>query len=97
VLKERRRLVLMVRETPLHLGHLRSMTQVTEIGAIVMPPVPALYTRPQTIDDIVDHSIGRVLDLFGIDNPLVRRWGEADGGAGDPATTRRARHDNAAE
>ena len=97
VLKERRRLVLMVRETPLHLGHLRSMTQVTEIGAIVMPPVPALYSRPQTVDDIVDHSVGRVLDLFGIDNPLVRRWGEADGGAGDPATTRRARHDNAAE
>jgi len=96
VLKERRRLVLMVRETPLHLGHLRSMTQVTEIGAIVMPPVPALYTRPQTIDDIVDHSVGRVLDLFGIDNPLVRRWGDADGGASDPATIRGARHDNAA-
>jgi flavin prenyltransferase len=91
VLKERRRLVLMVRETPLHLGHLRSMTQVTEIGAIVMPPVPALYTRPQTIDDIVDHSVGRVLDLFGIDNPLVRRWGEADGRARDPATTGRDR------
>jgi flavin prenyltransferase len=89
VLKERRRLVLMVRETPLHLGHLRSMTQVTEIGAIVMPPVPALYSRPQTVDDIVDHSVGRVLDLFGIDNPLVRRWGEADEGAGDPATTGR--------
>jgi flavin prenyltransferase len=89
VLKERRRLVLMVRETPLHLGHLRSMTQVTEIGAIVMPPVPALYTRPQTIDDIVDHSVGRVLDLFGIDNPLVRRWGEADDRARDPATTGR--------
>lgn len=76
VLKERRRLVLMVRETPLHLGHLRSMMQATEMGAIVMPPVPAFYARPQTIDDIVDHSVGRTLDLFGIDNALVRRWGE---------------------
>ncbi len=74
VLKERRRLVLLVRETPLHLGHLRSMTQVTEMGAIVMPPVPAFYARPQSVDDIVDHTIGRVLDLFGIDNALVRRW-----------------------
>jgi 4-hydroxy-3-polyprenylbenzoate decarboxylase len=83
VLKERRRLVLMVRETPLHLGHLRSMTQVTEIGAIVMPPVPALYNRPQTIDDIVNHSVGRVLDLFGIANDLVQRWGET---APAPAT-----------
>ncbi|HJU22359.1 MAG TPA: UbiX family flavin prenyltransferase [Casimicrobiaceae bacterium] len=79
VLKERRRLVLMVRETPLHLGHLRTMTQVTEIGAIVMPPVPALYARPQSIDDVVNHSVGRVLDLFGIDNALVRRWGEPEG------------------
>jgi 4-hydroxy-3-polyprenylbenzoate decarboxylase len=82
VLKERRRLVLMVRETPLHLGHLRSMTQVTEIGAIVMPPVPALYNRPQSVDDIVSHSVGRVLDLFGIDNPLVRRWRDTDDGSG---------------
>src|SRR5579862_5283977 len=79
VLKERRRLVLMVRETPLHLGHLRSMAQVTEIGAIVMPPVPALYARPQSVDEVVNHSVGRVLDLFGIDNALVRRWGESDG------------------
>ena len=76
VLKERRRLVLMVRETPLHLGHLRAMAQVTEIGAIVMPPVPAFYNRPQSIDDIVNHSVGRVLDLFDIDNDFVRRWGE---------------------
>jgi 4-hydroxy-3-polyprenylbenzoate decarboxylase len=74
VLKERNRLVLMVRETPLHLGHLRSMTHVTEMGAIVMPPVPAFYAKPQSIDDIVDHTVGRVLDLFGIDNALVRRW-----------------------
>jgi 4-hydroxy-3-polyprenylbenzoate decarboxylase len=74
VLKERRRLVLLVRETPLHLGHLRSMTQVTEMGAIVMPPVPAFYSRPQTIDDIVEQTVGRALDLFGIDSGLVRRW-----------------------
>lgn len=83
VLKERRRLVLMVRETPLHLGHLRSMTQVTEIGAIVMPPVPALYNRPQSVDDIVNHTVGRVLDLFGIDNALVRRWRETEDAPGD--------------
>lgn len=76
VLKERRRLVLMVRETPLHLGHLRSMVQVTEMGAIIVPPVPAFYAQPQTVDDIVKHSVGRVLDLFGIDSDLVRRWGE---------------------
>jgi len=76
VLKERRRLVLLVRETPLHLGHLRSMTQVTEMGAIVMPPVPAVYSKPASVEDIVNHSIGRVLDLFGIDNALVRRWQE---------------------
>ena len=75
VLKERRRLVLMVRETPLHLGHLRSMAQVTELGAIVMPPVPAFYSSPKTVDDIVNHSVGRALDLFGIDNSLVQRWG----------------------
>jgi|SRR5581483_6977924 len=75
-LKERRRLVLMVREAPLHLGHLRSMAQVTEMGAIVMPPVPAFYPRPQTVDAIIDHTVGRALDLFGIDSGLVERWGE---------------------
>jgi flavin prenyltransferase len=80
VLKERRRLLLMVRETPLHLGHLRTMTSVTEMGAIVMPPVPAFYARPQTVNDIVDHSVGRALDLFGLDTGLVRRWGEPDAG-----------------
>jgi 4-hydroxy-3-polyprenylbenzoate decarboxylase len=74
-LKERRPLVLMVRETPLHLGHLRSMTQVTEMGAIVMPPVPAFYAKPESIDDIVDHSVGRMLDLLGLDSGSVRRWG----------------------
>ena len=76
VLKERRRLVLMVRETPLHLGHLRSMAAVTEMGAIVMPPVPAFYAEPKTIDDIVNHTVGRALDLFGFDTGLSVRWGE---------------------
>ncbi|MDB5873265.1 MAG: ubiX [Ramlibacter sp.] len=75
VLKERRRLVLMVRETPLHLGHLRNMTAVTEIGAVVYPPVPAFYSKPETIEDLVDHSLGRALDLFGITLPGVKRWG----------------------
>lgn len=74
VLKERRRLVLMLRETPLHLGHIRAMAQATEMGAIIAPPVPAFYNRPETIADIVDHSLGRVLDLFGIDTGHVRRW-----------------------
>jgi len=73
-LKERRRLVLMVRETPLHLGHLRSMAAVTEAGAIVYPPVPAFYARPATLEDMVDQTLGRVLDLFGLEAPEVRRW-----------------------
>ncbi len=73
-LKERRRLVLMVRETPLHLGHLRSMTAVTEAGAIVYPPVPAFYARPASLEEMVDHSLGRVLDLFGFDAGTVKRW-----------------------
>ncbi|MGV3654266.1 MAG: UbiX family flavin prenyltransferase [Noviherbaspirillum sp.] len=74
MLKERRRLVLMVRETPLHLGHLRSMTAVTEAGAVVFPPVPAFYARPVSIEDMVDQTLGRVLDLFGLDAPALRRW-----------------------
>jgi len=74
VLKERRRLVLMLRETPLHLGHIRNMAAVTEAGAIVYPPVPAFYARPASLDEMVDHSVGRVLDLFGIDSSVVRRW-----------------------
>jgi flavin prenyltransferase len=86
VLKERRRLVLMVRETPLHLGHLRSMAQVTEMGAIVMPPVPAFYSCPQTVDDIVNHSVGRALDLFGIESSLVRRWGASSERKGNEPT-----------
>jgi len=76
VLKERRRLVLMVRETPLHLGHLRSMAAATEIGAIVAPPIPAFYFGPESVDDIVDQSVGRSLDLFGIELGVVKRWGE---------------------
>ncbi|MDX1512576.1 MAG: UbiX family flavin prenyltransferase [Gammaproteobacteria bacterium] len=76
VLKERRRLVLLVRETPLHAGHLKAMLSVTEMGAIVMPPVPAFYTRPRRIEDLVDQTLGRALDLFGIDPGITRRWGE---------------------
>lgn len=76
VLKERRRLVLLVRETPLHAGHLRSMLRVTEMGAVVMPPVPAFYARPASLEEMVDHTLGRALDLFGIDTGLTRRWGE---------------------
>ena len=74
VLKERRRLVLLVRETPLHAGHLRLMLQATENGAIVMPPVPAFYAEPSSIEDLVDHTVGRALDLLGIDTGLVNRW-----------------------
>jgi 4-hydroxy-3-polyprenylbenzoate decarboxylase len=80
VLKERRRLVLLVRETPLHAGHLRSMSQVTECGAIVMPPVPAFYARPESLEDMVNHTVGRCLDLFDLDNTLVNRWNGMDGG-----------------
>ncbi|MGA7939741.1 MAG: UbiX family flavin prenyltransferase [Bradyrhizobium sp.] len=75
VLKERRRLVLLVREAPLHLGHLRSMTAATEMGAIVYPPVPAFYARPASLEQMVDHTLGRVLDLFDIENTAVSRWG----------------------
>ncbi|MEO3985312.1 UbiX family flavin prenyltransferase [Plesiomonas shigelloides] len=76
VLKERRTLVLGVRETPLHLGHLRLMTQAAELGAVIMPPVPAFYHRPQTLDDIIDQTVNRVLDQFAIELPqdLFRRW-----------------------
>ena len=74
VLKERRRLVLMVRETPLHLGHLRNMATVTEMGGIIYPPVPAFYAKPQSLDEMVDHSVGRVLDLFDLDAGIVSRW-----------------------
>ena len=73
-LKERRRVVLMLRETPLHLGHIRSMAAVTEAGAVVYPPVPAFYAQPESLDEMVDHTLGRVLDLFDIDLGTVRRW-----------------------
>ena len=73
-LKERRRLVLVVRETPLHLGHLRLMTEVTEYGAVVLPPVPSFYHEPNTIGDIVDHTVGRILDQFAVDPGLFKRW-----------------------
>lgn len=73
-LKERRRLVLMVRETPLHLGHLRNMAAVTEMGAIVAPPLPAFYARPRDLAEMVDQTVGRVLDLFGLDWGRARRW-----------------------
>jgi 4-hydroxy-3-polyprenylbenzoate decarboxylase len=75
VLKERRKLVLMVRETPLHTGHLRTMTALSEMGAIIAPPLPAFYSLPQSIDDIVNHSVGRVLDLVGVDVGNIKRWG----------------------
>ena len=75
-LKERRPLVLMVRETPLHLGHLRTMVRLAEMGAIIAPPLPALYARPTTIEELIDQSVGRALDLFGLSWSPVRRWGE---------------------
>jgi len=74
VLKERRRLVLAVRETPLHGGHLRTMTQLADMGAIVAPIMPAFYNRPKTIDDIINHTVGRLLDQFGIETQVVKRW-----------------------
>jgi len=73
-LKERKRLVLVVRETPLHLGHLRSMVQLTEMGAIIFPPLPSFYGKPKTIDDIINNTVGRVLDLFNIEHNLLHRW-----------------------
>jgi 4-hydroxy-3-polyprenylbenzoate decarboxylase len=73
-LKERRRLILMVRESPLHLGHLRSMTALAEMGAILAPPVPGFYHQPQTVADIVDHSVDRVMDLMGVPSLTARRW-----------------------
>src|SRR5579875_2366381 len=80
VLKERRRLVLLVRETPLHLGHLRTMAALSEMGAVIAPPVPAFYAKPASIAEMIDQTLGRVLDLFGLETGTVKRWGEAPGG-----------------
>ncbi len=91
VLKERRPLILMIRETPLHLGHLRTMTQLAEMGAIIAPPVPALYAEPQTIADLVDQSVARALDLLGLDAPGAKRWGD------DLANGRRRPNDDGSE
>ena len=74
VLKERRRLVLMVRESPLHVGHLRTMTAAAELGAVIAPPMPAFYARPQSLQEAIDHTVGRLLDLFDIEVGLVKRW-----------------------
>jgi 4-hydroxy-3-polyprenylbenzoate decarboxylase len=76
ILKERRRLVLLVRETPLHTGHLRTLTALSEMGAVIAPPVPAFYAKPQTIAEMIDQTLGRVLDLFGLETGGVKRWGE---------------------
>ncbi|MCC7259045.1 MAG: UbiX family flavin prenyltransferase [Gammaproteobacteria bacterium] len=81
VLKERRRLVLVPRETPLHEGHCRLLYEAARLGAIIAPPMPAFYNEPQGIDDLIDHTVGRLLDLFGIDSGLVRRWAGAGKGA----------------
>ncbi|PJO77270.1 UbiX family flavin prenyltransferase [Neisseria brasiliensis] len=78
VLKERRRLVLMVRESPLNLAHLDNMKRVTEMGGIIFPPVPAFYQQPQSVDDIVTHSVGRALEMFDIDVPELPHWGEGE-------------------
>ena len=84
VLKERRRLVLLPRETPLNLAHLRNMAAVTEMGGIIFPPVPAFYSRPRSLDDMVAHTVGRVLDLFGVHSARLRRWA---GMKGTPAAS----------
>lgn len=76
VLKERRRLVLMIRETPLHSGHLHTLARLSDMGAIIAPPVPAFYAKPESLDDMIAHTVGRVLDLFDIETGDVRRWGE---------------------
>jgi len=73
-LKEKRKLVLIVRETPLHLGHLRTLAQLAEVGAVILPPIPAMYANPQSVDDIVAHTVGKALDQFGVANELFKRW-----------------------
>ena len=91
ILKERRRLVLVVREAPLNLAHLRNMVQVTEMGGIVYPPVPAFYSRAKSVDDLVNHTVGRVLDLFGVEHTRITRWKGFKGTVpvnGEPAQSR---------
>lgn len=78
-LKERQKLVLLIRETPLHIGHIRSMERLSEMGAIIMPPIPAFYHRPQTLQDIIDQTIGKVLDIFGVEHNLFQRWSGLSG------------------
>ena len=78
VLKERRPLVLMLRETPLHAGHLENLLKLARLGAVIAPPVPAFYIRPQSVEDLIDHAVGRVLDLFDLDTDLPHRWREAE-------------------
>jgi len=74
VLEEKRRVVLVVRETPLHLGHLRTLARLAEIGATILPPIPAMYAKPKSVDDVIAHTVGKVLDQFGIENELFKRW-----------------------
>jgi len=81
MLKERQKLLLVVRETPLHLGHIRTMERLTEMGAIIMPPVPAFYHKPKTVEDIVDHTVGKMLDVFGIEHNLFKAWPGISGAA----------------
>jgi flavin prenyltransferase len=90
-LKERRRLILMVRETPLHTGHLRMLTTLSELGAVVAPPVPAFYARPESLDAMVDHTLGRLLDLFGLESGTVARWGEPRAPGVEPLRRPRSR------
>jgi flavin prenyltransferase len=90
-LKERRRLVLLVRETPLHTGHLRTLTTLSELGAVIAPPVPAFYARPESLEAMVDHTIGRVLDLFGLESGTVARWGEPKAPGVEPLRRPRSR------
>jgi 4-hydroxy-3-polyprenylbenzoate decarboxylase len=78
ILKERRKLVLVVRETPLHLGHIELMLQASRMGAVLLPPLPAFYFHPKTIDDLINHTVGKVLDLFGFDHHLFNRWGSSE-------------------
>jgi 4-hydroxy-3-polyprenylbenzoate decarboxylase len=92
VLKEQRRLVLMPREAPLHVGHCKLLYAAAQLGAVIAPPMPAFYNHPQTIDDLVNHSVGRVLDLFGIDAALVKRWEGPGGRPETSAEAARSRH-----